>query len=146
MRHQLLLVQGVFPRSCFAKYRNHVLLLGTGRPRSAGGCLSRRWVAHLLNDIACSWGMGRGLARVHNAHVCTVYCANGVREASNNMKSSLDCDLLFYCVWKLYVLCGQLIYCIYDSRESAADGQLWYAHPVPQLPLKWSSGQKAEGW
>ena len=51
-----------------------------------------------------------------NAFMRAVYCANGVREASNVMKSSLDCDLIFCCVQKLYVLCGQLVYCIHDSR------------------------------
>ena len=41
------------------------------------------------------------------------------------MKSSLDCDLIVCCGWKLYVLCGQLIYCIHD----------WMAVICPPCPL-----------
>jgi len=44
--------------------------------------------------------------------------------------TSLDCNLFFSCMWKLYVLYGQLIYCVHDSRE---------------LLLRCSSGQKAQG-
>lgn len=45
---------------------------------------------------------------------------SSLRKASNIVESSLDCDLLFCCVWELDVVHGQLIYCIHDLWESLA--------------------------
>ena len=57
------------------------------------------------------------------------------------MKSSLDCDLILCCVRKLYVLCGQLIYCIHDSRESVAV----ICPPCPPAPVEMFQWAKSQG-
>jgi len=65
-----------------------------------------------------------------NVHVCAVYGINGVRKTSNRIKSPHDCDLFFSCMWTLYVLCSQLVYCIHDWRARLMDG----CDVSPRLP------------
>ena len=74
----------------------------------------------------------RGMGGCFNAQMRALYCTNGVRKTSNRIKSPLDCNLFFSCIWKLYVMHGQLIYCIH---KSAADEAV-ICPPCPTAPAE----------
>ena len=57
-----------------------------------------------------------------DAHVCAVYCADGVGQTSNGMEGSLHWDLFLVSVWKPDVLWDQLDDSIHNLLETAADG------------------------
>ena len=144
MLHQLLLLWGTCPQSCSVRWRSRVLLMGSKRQCSVGGSGSRKWVGHLWSHIVSGWvevweWIWQGCFNTHRCAVCF-----SVRKTSNRIKSPLDCDLFFSSIWKLLYYIASW-FTASTTHGITVDGWLWYVHPVLQLPLKCSSGQKAQG-
>lgn len=82
---------------------SRVLLLGSRRSHAVDGSTRAMW-------LRFGNGLGGGC---FNAHACTVQ-TDDVKKTNHRIKF---CYWFFSCIWKVGIVCGQLIYCSHDSPE-----------------------------